>query len=238
MKSYMKLQTSLCLGCVNEVVDMKKRVVIVTDSLGCPRAETKVDETWVDKLLKTEDSGYYFYTYCKHGAHSLSIPRNDVAELNPDIIIVQLGIVDACRRAMSEKTEKVIKKIPGLRGIVHQISKKYHFKITKLLNIHYASVVEYKKLFEFFLNNTNAELIVCLIAPPGGLLTKKTYNIDNDIKNYNNAVFCLNDNRIHIIDPYKNEDDFLLADGHHLNANGIALVYNAVSEELKKMKEN
>ncbi len=33
----------------------QKRVLILTDSLGCPRNETTVEHTWTDKILRWGD---------------------------------------------------------------------------------------------------------------------------------------------------------------------------------------
>lgn len=38
----------------------QKRVLILTDSLGCPRNETTVEHTWTDKILRWNQENYFF----------------------------------------------------------------------------------------------------------------------------------------------------------------------------------
>ncbi len=79
-----------------------KRMPVITDSLGCPRTETSVENTWTDKLLKylNDKPDLIIYTYCVHGLHAGIIPIDYIHEIKPDILIAQVGIVDACRRAL------------------------------------------------------------------------------------------------------------------------------------------
>lgn len=212
----------------------KQRGVIITDSLGCPRAETNVEATWVDNILKINCFNYYFYTFCKHGAHSKSIPIEDIIELKPDLVIIQIGIVDACRRVMSEKIEVIVKKIPLIRGIMHKLSKKYHYQLTKLFNIHYASISDFESVFTKLLTRTSSKIIYCAIAPAGDYLKSRTYDVVNDINKYNGVVKHINSDRIIFINPWNDNQDFLLEDGHHLNEKGMELVYNAITDELRK----
>lgn len=45
-----------------ELIKSTRRLLIVTDSLGCPRQETVVDNTWTDKIIKEfKRSKLFFY---------------------------------------------------------------------------------------------------------------------------------------------------------------------------------
>ena len=77
------------------------RILLITDSLGCPREEIAVYDTWTDRILSKWSSGkIHFYTLCKHGLAADDIDINYVKEISPDLIIMQIGIVDACPRAL------------------------------------------------------------------------------------------------------------------------------------------
>ena len=110
------------------------RIVIITDSLGCPREEINVNDTWTDKILK-QWSGYQsnsFYTVCSRGLSSKDVSLEYIALLKPDLIICQIGIVDACRRALSRTEQAIISRIPGLGNIVKGFCSKHHLQITKM----------------------------------------------------------------------------------------------------------
>ena len=77
------------------------RILLITDSLGCPREEIAVYDTLTDRILSKCSSGkIHFYTLCKHGLAADDIDINYEKEISPDLIIMQIGIVDACPRAL------------------------------------------------------------------------------------------------------------------------------------------
>ncbi len=217
---------------------MSIRGLIITDSLGCPRDEINVEDTWTDLLIQQENKmNICFYTYCVRGLHSKTVPYQYIISIKPDIIIFQVGIVDASRRAMSETINKIVKRIPLVSRVVNHVCSKYHYQITKHINIHYASENDIKSLYTNILNNTSAKLFIILIAPSSLVIKKKTFNIENDINRYNNVFKSLKekyDNRIILINPYEglDPDELFINDGHHLNKETNYLVYKMVNEQL------
>lgn len=210
------------------------RVAIITDSLGCPREETEVSQTWVDRILSNSylKQRYYFYTICKHGLCSRDVPVDYVVELSPDIIFLQVGIVDACRRVLGRRVERLVRCIPLIRNIVHFISSKYHYQLTKLYDLHYASVSDYERMIRFILDKTKAVIFFVPIAPAGEVLRKKIYNIDNEIQKYNSIAQKIKGKRLVYLKPYTTKKQIFIQDGHHLNDLGIELVYEEVKEVL------
>lgn len=219
-----------------------KRVLLLTDSLGCPRRETNVNITWTDRVMqKMKDSEFIFYTYCMHGLHFKKIPVEYIYEINPEIIILQVGVVDACRRTMHLLTDKIISKIRGINTIIHFFRKKYHYRWTKLVNIHYSSLQDVEEMCIKLLKIKNVKICIIPIAPASSKMKKNTYNFENDVNAYNSIFYKLeanSDGRVICVNPYFESkcDDIFLEDGHHLNAIGLDLVYKEIIEYLEKHK--
>lgn len=213
---------------------MSKRILFITDSLGCPRMEINVVDTWTDKILsKWSDKTVHFYTYCRHGLASKDIDVGYVKEVEPDLIIIQVGIVDACRRSLSRRELNIVSRIPLVRRIIRFISNRYHHALTRIRNVHYCSLDEFKKSIAKIKNEMSAKLVFISIAPAGNNLVKKVYNVQEDINRYNAAVKEMPD--VDFINPYTgNADDFILStDGHHLNLRGEEMVFQAVDKVIK-----
>ena len=156
----------------------KVRVLLLTDSLGCPRVETDVTNTWTEKVVR-EFSGnkLYFYTYCVHGLSTKTIPIEYIYEIKPDLMIVQVGIVDACRRAMPQNIEKIIRHIPLFSKIIRYFCRMWHFEITKFFNIHYSTSSELLYLFEDILKKMTCTVLFIPIAPAGTIMKQKVYHL-------------------------------------------------------------
>ena len=215
------------------------RVLLLTDSLGCPRPGTNVAETWTDRILKRwESHENTFYTYCKHGLSARMIELEYIKELSPDIIIIQVGIVDACRRALRHQEVAIIARIPIVRDIIKSICHKYHFLLTRIRNIHHCRLDQFTKIIKEISNipqNNRGGVLFINIAPAGVGLTERVYRIQDDIDKYNNVVKSIDD--IIMLNPYVNsiESEFLLDDGHHLNERGQNLVFSCVNNALVSM---
>lgn len=212
-----------------------KRVLLLTDSLGCPREEIPVEKTWTDQLLRQYKScsDLYFYTYCKHGLSTSFIDFDYIKEIEPDLIICQIGIVDACRRAFPRLFVRVISVIPILSNIINFIGKRYHKNLTFLHNIHYADKSIFKKSLKTICDLSKKTIFIA-IAPPGKFLLKNTYNVAVDVNEYNEIISNTANEKDNcfFLNPYLQENDnekLLLSDGHHLNEYGNNCLFNMVS---------
>ncbi|SFB05580.1 hypothetical protein [Selenomonas ruminantium] len=94
------------------------RVLLITDSLGCPRHEIDVKYTWTNKILSKYSNKVEVYTYCYPGLSADDININYVKFLKPDLIVLQVGVADACRRALSRNELFVIRHIPIIKRLV------------------------------------------------------------------------------------------------------------------------
>lgn len=210
------------------------RILLCTDSLGCPREEISVADTWTDRIIsKWSGNNVYFYTYCKHGLASKDININYVKEIEPDLIIMQVGIVDACRRTLSRKELRIIRRIPIFGDVIRRLCKRYHYAITKIRNVHYCSLNEFMKKITEIKKEVSADVVFISIASAGSSLVKKVYDVQNDIDRYNAIIKDMSD--VDFINPYdENTDDFIITtDGHHLNLRGEEMVFQAVDKVIE-----
>lgn len=212
------------------------RCLIITDSLGCPREQTHVENTWVDRIIKKwSGKNIFFYTYCHYGLSASDIDLCYIKRLRPDIIICQIGVVDARRRAFPLYITKYIQKFRNISRIYNWFARKYHYYLTKRHDIHYASINQYESCMREIARSAKMKYAFIKIAEPGRYLLEHTYNVKTDVTNYNKKI-------IHIckyvsggvyLDPYgKYKSDYYLLeeDGLHLNSNGIELLVNTVDE--------
>ena len=220
----------------------KIRILIVTDSLGCPRDETYVYDTWTEKVLKSFDySKVIVYTYCKYGLSFKDIPIEYIKHLKPNIIIFQIGIVDAARRVVSRKLEEIISRIPVISRVARIVFSKYHYQLTRLYNCHYAYPDRIEKTIKNIIEICSADLFFIQIAPASKTMCDKSYNLKYEIKRYNDILYkseTFYNHRVKVINPYMNIvydfDSIFIGDGHHLNKKGNSLVYKTVISKLEK----
>ena len=213
------------------------RILILTDSLGCPREEIGVSDTWTDRIIKKHSGhGVYFYTQCKRGLKVLDIDVNSIKDLCPDLIIMQIGIVDAVRRALSERELHIISCIPIIRSIVARICRIFHYEITKIRNVHYTKKEMLYKTIAEIKDINPGKVVFIAIAPPGNKLISDIYNVNNDIDTVNDTIKSMQG--IVYLNPYPstgNVEEYLLSDGHHLNFCGEEMVFNAVDKAIENL---
>lgn len=213
------------------------KIVVVADSLGCPRAEIDVGKTWVYKLIDKFGHDNIFYTFIGHGYSTDSIDFNLINEIHPDLLIIQLGIVDASRRASSKTFNRIIRKIPYLRSVWRKFASRHHFILTRLFEHRLVSPKKFSYTIKRILTNGIATNVAYIrIADAGEVMVKKTYNIAFDIERYNRII---KDEFELYVDPYLDTpvaDYILESDGHHLNEYGHQLVYIAISKLIEEIK--
>lgn len=133
---------------------------------------------------------------------------------------------------MGSRVGHWISLVPVVRDIVRSVSSRYHYQLTRLYNVHYASISDYERMIRFILDKTKAVIFFVPIAPAGEVFRKKIYNIDNEIQKYNSVAKKIKDKRLVYLNPYTTKKQIFISDGHHLNDLGIELVYEEVKEVL------
>lgn len=137
------------------------KIAIVIDSLGLPRKNINSERTWVEEFLKFSKDNVV-YTFLEGGKYSADLIRHPINKLKPDLIIVQVAIVEAVRRESGKYLLRIVSRIPINSFLYRRIMRKYHLLITKLINIHYVDFKDFSHDIEHFVKiNNYSKIIFC-----------------------------------------------------------------------------
>lgn len=225
---------------MRDEIDMKK-ILIITDSLGVPRLKPEAvldDQVWTYRLFNDLKYKYSFYLYTVPGLHTnmlVSSLNNQLGAYQPDIVILQIGIVDCAPRALREIERKIIARFPNIiqRLIVEFVQNNYA-RLVVHRNITYVSLNQFSenllKLREAFFST---QFIVVPIAPSNLAYEKKNPKIKSSILRYNQALSTVfKDSLMYDIFPKECLDDIFLSDNHHLNCKGHDYIFQTLSRLL------
>lgn len=217
------------------------KILIITDSLGLPRINDGVITSWVE-LLVEKRRGDIVYTYCFPGLSIQHLLYQDqpgyrwLSTWKPDLIVIQMGVVDAVRRALNNAERNLLKKAPKyIMGVARKILSGNHYRLSKARDIHLGSIEDYTFFINDLKKNAGCPIVFIKIAPPGKRMRENTHNAESDIKRYNDAIESFADETFLFLDPYRNDemDSLLLEDGHHLNREGVMKVFEAVNNAIE-----
>ncbi|MFN4234155.1 MAG: hypothetical protein ACK4IK_05055 [Bacteroidia bacterium] len=165
------------------------KTLIITDSLGLPRdfpENVNYSKTW-PKLLSRS---FEIYQISKWGA-TIEDLYNQVVyskSFNPDIVIIQAGIVDCAPRALSKLESDIINKFKIFSFVFSKlINKKSIYFLRKYRNINYTSISKFEE-FIIKLNNEFNNLIWIPIIPACKDYESLVPNISININKYNNLL--------------------------------------------------
>lgn len=216
---------------------MKKRIYVITDSIGCPREETMVEVTWVDRFIQKWGGDYAIYTYCQRGLSLGNVVSDYVLQYSPDVIITQMGIVDSARRVLRPMVQNFLSKLLGNNSkIIKNYIQKNHYKLTQKKDYHYFSIEGYKAFYNNLLRLSQTNLIIVPIQPASDYMKKQVYRIQEDIDLYNEVFYEIAQdypNRVFVAETWDRISEmeaYVLSDGHHLTENGHNLVFDSVDK--------
>lgn len=211
------------------------RVLIITDSLGMPRErpERIYDfQCWPLKLA-TEFECSIFSIRGLTTNDILNQYFSTLKMYTPDVVIVQVGIVDCAPRVLSRKIEKIISLLPGLRSAYRFLMKRYRRVFNKLYNLKYVSLDEFKKNIRKINDMFNGKPVFFIpIFPASDEYENVLPRIKANIQLYNNIIA-----KYKTID-YKcnNPVFFTMSDFHHLNTAGHNLIYEEVLKTINSIR--
>ncbi len=213
-----------------------------------PRRGTAYEDTWVYKLIDAIPEwefidkikrGSTTERLVNEGGQSHPIHGADLLEnYKPDIVILQLGIVDCAPRYMKKRLEKIVNII--LRKSVLTWYMKY-VKTHHTRNPRNAYVLPdrfYANLREFCqrANTIGTKIIVIMIAPVSDIFINKNPYINDSINTYNEIYRHLSKEftNITLVQPYDNSDlGGISDDGYHLNIEGHNIVFHKLMKNIK-----
>ncbi|MES2131541.1 MAG: SGNH/GDSL hydrolase family protein [Bacteroidota bacterium] len=211
----------------------KKKILIISDSLGLPRESGEdlvpFESTWVNLLKKNYDTHqvsmggatiYQLYEQIKYNAL-----------FNPDIVIVQCGIVDCAPRAFKIGERQLLESMPLIKIVFKKISEKYGRNIRNSRNVNYTK----PGIFKYYINKIkdsfkDVPVYFIGIVPAVDGYEKRMKNITKNIALYNNILKTEANDKFIDTDSIKN--DGLLSDFHHLNVKGNKMLYEKIMQQL------
>lgn len=209
----------------------RPKLLIMTDSVSLPRkTETGIvmwENTYINRLKKTI-LNYEIISIAIGGA-TIKDLRNQVNYykiLNPEVVILQCGIVDATPRAFGKIEMELIKKMKLFR---------FTKPLVGFLRKYRAHNYTTQKKFKFFLVELKSELnpkyfISLGILPSNDMYEKKVSGITKNILKYNEI---LENNSIYI-DMSIIPKDGILDDHHHINEEGHRFIYKELKNKLNQ----
>lgn len=211
---------------------MKNRVLIFTDSLALPRDKPEVcifERTWVELLRK---DGYIIHQVSIGGATSQELSRqvHYHTSFNPDIVIVQVGIVDCAPRFMTRYEISFWNLFGAIgRKVIKSFNKNW---IRKIRGITYVNKTNFKVNLNFIsdLFKNKAEVYFIEILPATTDYRKLLPGVEKNIFEYNKIIRTFNN----CIELKNIPMEGIMSDGHHLNQYGQKFIYSEIKSRLSK----
>lgn len=197
---------------------MIKKLLLITDSLALPRNSPEkchLENTWPQLLQQT--GNFQIHQVSIGGATSTDLLKqlNYHLAFEPDIVVLQFGVVDCAPRFVSRFELEVLKRVPGGNRLLKFLNKP---GIKKLRTITYTSASKFesnllkiKKLLE------GKKIIAIGIVPSTTDYDKILPGVTKNISDYNRIMNVIFSNFISLERMPK---DGIMSDFHHLNAKG------------------
>lgn len=214
-------------------MESKKRILIITDSLGLPRAFPEAcsyEQTWPVLLKK---SNYII--------HQISIGGATINELyrqieyhylfSPDIIIIQSGIVDCAPRALGKFESLFLNHFFITRKLLECILPKCNLFLRKYRRMKYTSAIKYQYYIESMKKRFPGKDVYWIgILPSSEEYEKRVPGISTAIALYNSILKkCLGEEYL-AMDAIPKEG--IMPDFIHLNQIGHKYVNDIVSSQI------
>lgn len=211
-----------------------KKILVITDSLGLPRPAPEVveyEQTWVYML--SQQSQVWQHSSGGSTIRELYSQIEYFKMFNPDIVIIQSGIVDCAPRAMSKFENEFINKV----WLTKKLAKK--FLKEKTLNFlrrkrscFYTSAYDYEKFVNLFKKAFSDKLYWVGIVPANAGYEKKIPGITLQIEKYNKIL-----NR-NLSGKFINSDNLtekdVMSDFIHLTVSGHLSVFENIKKQILK----
>ena len=234
----------------------KIKILCIGDSLTLPRTnDVQYEETWFYKI-KNKFQSHDFFPLFKRGITTDILvqwggepslisdypPGSDCLEhFKPNIVILQLGIVDCAPRLLKKGIEtKLVRYLPKTIADVYIKSVK---KIRgRNQNNTYVSASKFEQNIMTYFNRCQKQsvkqCIVIKIGTPSEEMVQKNPDIVKNVQKYNaiydkvEKIFSF----VKCIDPLNSlkTNDSIFIDGYHPNSLGNKYVFEELESEIKK----
>lgn len=220
-----------------------KIVLCNGDSLGMPRENVLFEDTWFFRLSNSlPKEKFCFINNFRRANTTNALASKDFLEnYNPNIVIIQLGIVDCAPRIYNTNSLliKIINRLPTyFKDFFWFISKKYKKRSQENAEV---SLHKFKENIENFVQRCKItgidKCIFIKIQIPGQAMVKKNPEIINSITLYNEVFdqVAVKYSFVKVLNPlFEGNQNWYVEDGYHVNKNGFQQVYNSLINEFLK----
>ena len=207
------------------------RILFISDSLGAPRPAVPWEFTYPG-LLQSKFNNNKDITLCyetKRGSTTTRLCDSELlASYLPDIVIVQLGLVDCVPRLFTQLENSILIRTPQwLRNKLIWLGKHLRKRSEKRA---YVKPKAYQKNWQIFLNKTaelNCAVIIIPVARPGTIFFASNPEAEKAILLYNKCIRNLTKTipQAEVLADWDKKETsydefFLPEDGYHLSKHG------------------
>lgn len=208
-----------------------KKILLLSDSLGLPRLTPEAvlaDETWTYRLAALRPQHRYYY-HCIGGLTTEAAVQHlggVLGAYRPDVLIVQLGIVDCYPRALTRQEVSVVSRLPALGPMVHRYVRRNYSSIVARRRIAYVALEDFiRHSTTLRAHFAEAALLAVPIAPPNEAYQRKNPLVKTQVERYNQAIAAVyGDGYLGSLYAGADMAKLFLSDNYHLSAYGHELV--------------
>lgn len=209
------------------------KILLLTDSLGLPRFKPEVcsfEETW-PFLLKSIYPNTHQVSIGAATAQVLLKQVNYQKAFNPELVILQVGIVDCAPRFMSRKELDFTYALGNIgKGVRFLFNRKW---LKNLRKISYLNETEFKNSIEKIRSSFNCPVIAIGILPASEEYEKLLPGVTAKILSYNNILKNGTEKFIDTNEIIKISG--IMSDHHHLNKAGHLFIFQKIEEFLENL---
>ena len=205
------------------------KILILTDSLGLPREKPEVvsyNETWVYKLSQ------------EHNVHQLSLGGGVMSDFikqlayiqmfNPDMVVLQLGIVDCAPRALTKFENEFINRFRITRKLANKYLPKYSGALRKKRRIAYTNTFEFENGLKQISEAFSCKVLCLSILEPSEEYESNLPGITEKVSTYNNILKKVLNSGFLDVSSIKKE--MIMTDNIHLNNKGHEFIYQLLNK--------
>ncbi|WP_346316647.1 SGNH/GDSL hydrolase family protein [Chitinophaga sp. YIM B06452] len=211
------------------------KIVILTDSLGLPRQVPEavdIEDTYIEKLRKK----YKDLTIISLsiGGATISLMReqyfNYLKPINPDLVIIQAGIVDCAPRALKKWELALINSNRLTKSIYSTLFKKHTHSLRKYRRVTYTPLQEFESIAKNFYLSLGEKLAWVGIIPARNEYEQQLPGIAENINKYNDILRTLLPSGL--IDTCEMPAEGIMSDHHHINAIGHQFIFTKICDRI------
>jgi len=213
------------------------RVLILTDSMALPRPEVHYEKTWICSL-KNEVPHHDIISISFRNLTTRYLSEGwagDSLEFySPDIVILQLGVVDCAPRYFISKSifKRILSILPFfIRSIIIKLVKFFFQRKNKYSEVMLPRFDQniYDYLIRCKLSNVR-KVIIIAIGNISDTVANKSPNFRSAISIYN-SVFYKYENLfpfLTVVNPLNSSNDLHFCDGYHPSEKGHKVILNSI----------